>query len=221
MGRGEHRAWQTKTISAVWESRWVGWEGCVWVWLEKLRKAVDLRGSQLLGCENYSANVEKTLEGAGEGRVWYQCLHLPLCLSHKPKGTALLLSGTQATIVHLTQCLWAAVFITSTSLALWTAFLAALISNFIFSSLCSHDLSFSLSLPLPSPRFILWGILPKWSADDQLSLISLIISDLISDPECVGRIAAWLSLQLFCVTFKKIGPTTGFLLQVSRFLLTA
>lgn len=117
----------------------------------KAQQSCGFGGKPAPGVGELHCHVKLTLEGRGSWSMTPVLTSSPL----KQKVPALLLSHTQSTIGYLVQCLFAAVFVTSTSLTLRIAFLATFITNFILSSLCSHFPSSSLSLPLPSPHFIL------------------------------------------------------------------
>lgn len=130
--------------------------------------------------------------------MWHQCSRLPLCLSHMPKVTALLLSGSQSTIVHLMQCLFATFFINSPSLALWIAFLAALITDFFFCSLHCHYLSPSFSLPFHSLMLF-------------AQLVCCWLVSIISDPDAYRELLLGYPCNHFLCLLKKMGAMTAFL----------
>lgn len=127
--------------------------------------------------------------------IWHQCSCLPLCLSHMPKVTPLLLSGPQSIIVHLMQCLFATFFITS--LALWIAFLAALITDFFF-----------LFLTLPLPFLFFFPTLPF---SDAFCPVGLLTVSVISDPDAYRELLLGYPGNHFLCLLKKMGAMTAFL----------
>lgn len=144
VGRGEHRvgAGQNNLSSlALWSGKTLcgcGWKSSAKLWVWEKASSWDVR---------ITGPCKTNFGGQGKLEHVISAHVIPL----KPRVRALLLSQTPSPMIHLVQCLFAAVVVTST----------------FSSSLDRLSCCLPVTLPLfcPSPCFILWCFLPSRSTD--------------------------------------------------------